>query len=209
MASSRSATRSVDEPLLEVSTDKVDTEIPSPVAGVLGDPGQRGRDRRGGVGARDRLARPQPATAPEPEAAPAQSAPAPAPEAPHQRRHPWLHLRLPRPAAAASEAFIRWRLRHPDRAQAGQREGSRSVNRQGHRRRRPDPQAGRTAAASAKATLPAAPAAPSAPAAKAPAAPQPNLHLRGRTEPMSRLRKVIATPHGRVAGGLRAVDHRH
>lgn len=25
----------VDEPLLEVSTDKVDTEIPSPVAGVL------------------------------------------------------------------------------------------------------------------------------------------------------------------------------
>ena len=38
----------VDEPLLEVSTDKVDTEIPSPAAGVL----QRivageGRDRRG------------------------------------------------------------------------------------------------------------------------------------------------------------------
>ena len=26
---------SVDEPLLEVSTDKVDTEIPSPVSGVL------------------------------------------------------------------------------------------------------------------------------------------------------------------------------
>ena len=25
----------VDEPLLEVSTDKVDTEIPSPVAGVI------------------------------------------------------------------------------------------------------------------------------------------------------------------------------
>ncbi|MDR2379246.1 MAG: hypothetical protein LBD70_07480, partial [Bifidobacteriaceae bacterium] len=25
----------VDEPLLEISTDKVDTEIPSPVAGVL------------------------------------------------------------------------------------------------------------------------------------------------------------------------------
>src|SRR6478736_8459979 len=28
-------TVAVDEPLLEVSTDKVDTEIPSPVAGVL------------------------------------------------------------------------------------------------------------------------------------------------------------------------------
>ena len=37
----------VDEPLLEVSTDKVDTEIPSPVAGTSGeDPGRRGRDRR-------------------------------------------------------------------------------------------------------------------------------------------------------------------
>ena len=38
----------VDEPLLEVSTDKVDTEIPSPVAGTLaGDQGRGGRDRRG------------------------------------------------------------------------------------------------------------------------------------------------------------------
>jgi 2-oxoglutarate dehydrogenase E2 component (dihydrolipoamide succinyltransferase) len=25
----------VDEPLLEVSTDKVDTEIPSPIAGII------------------------------------------------------------------------------------------------------------------------------------------------------------------------------
>ena len=38
-------TVSVDEALLEVSTDKVDTEIPSPVAGTLRDPG---RDRRRG-----------------------------------------------------------------------------------------------------------------------------------------------------------------
>ena len=44
----------VDEPLLEVSTDKVDTEIPSPVAGDAGeDPGRRGRDRRGGRRSRD------------------------------------------------------------------------------------------------------------------------------------------------------------
>ncbi|MGZ5402901.1 MAG: biotin/lipoyl-containing protein, partial [Aeromicrobium sp.] len=28
-------TVAVDEPLLEISTDKVDTEIPSPIAGVL------------------------------------------------------------------------------------------------------------------------------------------------------------------------------
>ena len=46
-----------DESLLEVSTDKVDTEIPSPAAGhAAGDQGQRGRDRRGRRRAgRDRL----------------------------------------------------------------------------------------------------------------------------------------------------------
>ena len=38
----------VDEPLLEVSTDKVDTEIPSPRRRRAGeDPRRRGRDRRG------------------------------------------------------------------------------------------------------------------------------------------------------------------
>ena len=37
-----------DEPLLEVSTDKVDTEIPSPgVRRAAEDPGRRGRDGRG------------------------------------------------------------------------------------------------------------------------------------------------------------------
>ena len=35
-----------DEPLFEISTDKVDAEIPSPAAGVLlADPGSRRRDR--------------------------------------------------------------------------------------------------------------------------------------------------------------------
>ena len=44
----------VDEPLLEVSTDKVDTEIPSPVAGhPARDQGRGGRDRRGRRRARD------------------------------------------------------------------------------------------------------------------------------------------------------------
>ena len=37
-----------DEPLLEVSTDKVDTEIPSPASGIAAlDQGRRGRDGRG------------------------------------------------------------------------------------------------------------------------------------------------------------------
>src|ERR1041384_7572573 len=41
----------VDEPLLEVSTDKVDTEIPSPQAGVLQRSGAEGADPVGVGGA--------------------------------------------------------------------------------------------------------------------------------------------------------------
>src|SRR5512146_211679 len=83
----------VDEPLLEVSTDKVDTEIPSPVAGILekilvGEdetvavgtqlaPIATGAESANGTGA------PAPAqvgTAPEPTpVAPAETAPAEAP----------------------------------------------------------------------------------------------------------------------------------
>lgn len=93
----------VDEPLLEVSTDKVDTEIPSPVAGVIeeilvaedetaevGAPLVRIGDGSGGGSA--------PAEAPA-EAAPAQEAPAeaaPAEEAPAQE--------APAEAAPAQEA---------------------------------------------------------------------------------------------------------
>ncbi|MFX0573027.1 biotin/lipoyl-containing protein, partial [Nocardia nepalensis] len=73
----------VDEPLLEVSTDKVDTEIPSPAAGVLSKivaaeddvvevGGELGVISEAGEA-------PAPAAAPAPEAAPA-PAPAPAPE---------------------------------------------------------------------------------------------------------------------------------
>src|SRR5687768_5720442 len=89
----------VDEPLLEVSTDKVDTEIPSPAAGVLQKIVAQ-EDETVEVGAElavigdgsdsGSAAAPAPAeeSAPEPEAAPepapqAEAAPAPAPaEAP-------------------------------------------------------------------------------------------------------------------------------
>ena len=89
---------SVDEPLLEVSTDKVDTEIPSPVAGVLSEirVNEDETVEVGSVLAVIGSPGSQPATAPEPEAAPAQSAPAPAPEAPPPAPAPRLHLRLPR-----------------------------------------------------------------------------------------------------------------
>ncbi|MFJ2156301.1 2-oxoglutarate dehydrogenase, E2 component, dihydrolipoamide succinyltransferase [Streptomyces sp. NPDC087856] len=80
-----------DEPLLEVSTDKVDTEIPSPVAGVLASI-KVAEDETVEVGAELAViddgtgapaAAPAPASEPEPEAAPApEPAPAPAAEAP-------------------------------------------------------------------------------------------------------------------------------
>jgi len=92
----------VDEPLLEVSTDKVDTEIPSPVAGVLekilvaeDDTAEVGADLAligdgsgsgGGDSARADSAQapteeavPEADAAPEPEASPEPSAPAEAP----------------------------------------------------------------------------------------------------------------------------------
>ncbi|MFT3715514.1 MAG: 2-oxoglutarate dehydrogenase, E2 component, dihydrolipoamide succinyltransferase [Gordonia sp. (in: high G+C Gram-positive bacteria)] len=95
-------TVAADEPLLEVSTDKVDTEIPSPVSGVLikivaheddvvevggqlaliGEAGEAAGDA-GGDAAPAAEAAPEPKAAPEPEpaAAPEPAAPAEAPAA--------------------------------------------------------------------------------------------------------------------------------
>jgi len=76
-------TVAMDEPLLEVSTDKVDTEIPSPAAGVLLSIAV-GEDETVEVGAALALIGAPgaaPATAPAP-AAPAPAAPAPVPAAP-------------------------------------------------------------------------------------------------------------------------------
>ncbi|MFJ6674232.1 2-oxoglutarate dehydrogenase, E2 component, dihydrolipoamide succinyltransferase [Actinosynnema sp. NPDC091369] len=81
----------VDEPLLEVSTDKVDTEIPSPVAGTLLEI-TAGEDETVEVGGRLAVigsGSPAPAAqeAPKPEPkqeAPKQEAPAPKQEAPQQ-----------------------------------------------------------------------------------------------------------------------------
>ncbi|MFE2756319.1 2-oxoglutarate dehydrogenase, E2 component, dihydrolipoamide succinyltransferase [Actinosynnema sp. NPDC059335] len=77
----------VDEPLLEVSTDKVDTEIPSPVAGTLLEI-TAGEDETVEVGGKLAVigsGSPAPAAqeAPKPAPAPAQEAPKPA-EAPAQ-----------------------------------------------------------------------------------------------------------------------------
>src|SRR5689334_284794 len=95
-----------DEPLLEVSTDKVDTEIPSPAAGVL----TRivvGEDETADVGSELAVisgdgedagsAEPAPAAAPQAEAEPEPPAPAtPSTEKPVEAEAP-----APQPAAAA------------------------------------------------------------------------------------------------------------
>ncbi|MEU1629097.1 2-oxoglutarate dehydrogenase, E2 component, dihydrolipoamide succinyltransferase [Streptomyces sp. NPDC020096] len=73
-----------DEPLLEVSTDKVDTEIPAPVSGTLLEI-VVGEDETAEVGAKLAIIGAKgaaPAAAPAPAPAPVQEAPAPAPAAP-------------------------------------------------------------------------------------------------------------------------------
>lgn len=98
----------VDEPLLEVSTDKVDTEIPSPVAGTLQEI-RVNEDETAEVGSVLAVigsGAAAPAAAPAAEApkaeAPKQEAPAPAPaEAPKQEAPA---QEAPAPAAAPAEA---------------------------------------------------------------------------------------------------------
>ncbi|MEU5039585.1 2-oxoglutarate dehydrogenase, E2 component, dihydrolipoamide succinyltransferase [Streptomyces griseorubiginosus] len=106
-----------DEPLLEVSTDKVDTEIPAPVAGVLLEI-VVGEDETAEVGAKLAVigapgaapaaaqapAAPAPApaaAAPAPAPAPAPAAPAPAPQAPSAPAPQQQTAPAPAPAPAA------------------------------------------------------------------------------------------------------------
>ncbi|WP_406377826.1 2-oxoglutarate dehydrogenase, E2 component, dihydrolipoamide succinyltransferase [Streptomyces sp. NBC_00197] len=88
-----------DEPLLEVSTDKVDTEIPSPTAGVLLEI-VVGEDETAEVGARLAVIG-APGAAPAAPAAPAEKpAPAPAPAQPQAPAAP----AAPAPAPAQAQA---------------------------------------------------------------------------------------------------------
>jgi 2-oxoglutarate dehydrogenase E2 component (dihydrolipoamide succinyltransferase) len=89
----------VDEPLLEVSTDKVDTEIPSPAAGVLTkilvaeDETVEVGAELAVIGGGDGGSAPEPAAEPEPAEAPAEPEPEPEPAqqeapAPQQEEQP-------------------------------------------------------------------------------------------------------------------------
>ena len=188
----------VDEPLLEISTDKVDTEIPSPVAGTLQEI-VVGEDETVAVGAV--LAR---IGSGAPAAAPAAETPAPAAEAPAPAAAP---AAAPAPAAAAAPANAPAPAAAPAAAapaaeasdddvttyvtplvrRLAQQQGvdlaSVTGTGVGGRIRKEDvlkaAEAAKTPAAAS------APAAPAAPALKV-------SELRGTTQPMSRLRKVIA-----------------
>ncbi len=116
----------LDEPLLEVSTDKVDTEIPSPVAGtllsitvdedetvqvgaelaVVGDPDQAGQEQGGGssdASAQDEAEEPAPTQEAPKQAAPKQEARAQ--EAPKQKAsEPETDAEPERAAASDGEA---------------------------------------------------------------------------------------------------------
>ncbi|MGW6932570.1 2-oxoglutarate dehydrogenase, E2 component, dihydrolipoamide succinyltransferase [Lentzea sp. NPDC054927] len=100
----------VDEPLLEVSTDKVDTEIPSPVAGTLLEI-SAGEDETVEVGGKLAVigsgspaqSAPAPETKPEPkQEAPQQAAPAPAPQQPAPQQS--APAQQPAQAAPAQQA---------------------------------------------------------------------------------------------------------
>ncbi|OKK08261.1 dihydrolipoamide acetyltransferase [Streptomyces sp. CB03234] len=100
-----------DEPLLEVSTDKVDTEIPAPASGVLASI-KVAEDETVEVGAELAViddGTGAPAEAPAPAAAEAQAAPAPAQEAPAQeapapQAAPSTEAEAPAPAPTAEAA---------------------------------------------------------------------------------------------------------
>ena len=208
----------VDEPLLEVSTDKVDTEIPSPVAGTLtsilvqeDDTVPVGADLAivGGSGGGGGQSAPEPAAEPEQAAAEPEPAPqAAAPEAPAPQQEDSAPESAPAPAAAApaapaasteapaaasderdAAAYVTPLVRKLA-ADNGIDLGSVTGTGIGGRIRKQDVL---DAAEAAKAPEPeaAAPAA-QAPAAAAPAAASSDTSKRGTTEKMSRLRKTIA-----------------
>ena len=205
-----------DEPLLEVSTDKVDSEVPAPVAGFLTEI-RVPEDETVEVGtvvaiisATAPSAAPAPAPAPVAPAAPAAPAAPVAPAAPAAPAAPVAPAApapvdpfpnastlaakasaapvVASPAAATGSAYVTPIVRKLAR-ELGVDLATVSGSGVGGRVRREDVEAA-AAAARAAAVAP-APVAPAAPAAKPEATREPS-PLRGTTEKMSRLRQTIA-----------------
>ncbi|MBO3733611.1 2-oxoglutarate dehydrogenase, E2 component, dihydrolipoamide succinyltransferase [Glycomyces niveus] len=190
----------VDEPLLEISTDKVDTEIPSPAAGTLLEI-RVAEDETAEVGsvlaiigsgaaaaaAPAPAAEPTPAvkSEPEPEPAPAQAEGTPtkpAPAEPETAPAPAAAPAASKPSGSYVTPLVR-KLASENGVDLAEVTGS-GV---GGRIRKEDVQA----VIDAKKAPEPAPAAAAAPAKAAPA-PAEVSPLRGRTEKMSRLRQAAA-----------------
>jgi 2-oxoglutarate dehydrogenase E2 component (dihydrolipoamide succinyltransferase) len=177
----------VDEALLEVSTDKVDTEIPSPVAGTLTSI-DVAVDSTVPVGARLAVIGGTGAVA-APAAAPAVPTPPPAagPVAPVVVTPPVVvaaPVAAVAPVAQPQDSYVTPIVRKLA-SELGVNLATVKATGIGGRIRREDVEA----AAKQTAVTPVAAAAPSAPRTSAPVATSP---LRGTTVTMSRLRKVIA-----------------
>ena len=196
-----------DEPLLEVATDKVDTEVPSPASGVLLEI-RVPEDETVEVGtvlaivgspSAAPVTAPAPAATPEAPAPATEPAPAPAPAA----------SSAPAPAAIAAPAatapvssgatgsYVTPIVRKLAKDK-GVDLSTVTGTGVGGRIRKQDVEAAAKAAEEARAAAAAAAApasqesAPAAAAKPAPAKPEVDTTLRGRTEKMSRLRQVIA-----------------
>ena len=182
----------VDEPLLEVSTDKVDTEIPSPAAGVLvsiavpADSTAAVGAVLGMIGSTSAVAAPAaPATpaAPPAPATPtvAAATPPPAPAVPVAPAAPAAPAT---PAAPPVDSYVTPLVRKLAAENNVDLTTLTGTGVGGRIRKQDVLDAAARAKGAAPAAAQAAPAAPATPAASP---------LRGRTEPLSRLRKVIAT----------------
>ncbi|WP_303324942.1 2-oxoglutarate dehydrogenase, E2 component, dihydrolipoamide succinyltransferase [Actinomyces radicidentis] len=187
-----------DEPLLEVATDKVDTEVPAPVSGtlleirveedetvevgtvlaVIGDPSAQ-------------------SAAPAPEAEekkaeePAPKAEAPKAEAPKAAEP---KEEAPSAAAVASAAYVTPIVRKLARDKGVDLTTVTGTGVGGRIRKQDVEEAAKKAEAAKAAAAPAPAAAPAAaPASKPASKPAVDTELRGTTQKMSRLRQVIAT----------------
>ena len=199
----------VDEPLLEVATDKVDTEVPSPAAGVILEI-LVAEDETVEVGTVLALIGDPSAAAPaapeapaEAPAAPSEPAPQEAPQAPAAPAQDSAQAAeaAPAPSVAASKAYVTPIVRKLARdkgvdlsAVTGTGVGGR-IRKQDVEAAAKAAQEAREAAEAAQAARAAASAAP-APAAAGGAVPSSkpavDTVLRGKTEKMSRLRQVIS-----------------
>ena len=192
----------VDEALLEVSTDKVDTEIPSPVAGTLlsidapADTTVPVGARLASIGVSGAVSAPVAAPvappivqAPVVQAPVIPAAPVAVPAAPFNS--------MPTPVAHNSDLYVTPLVRKIASDAGIDLATVRGTGVGGRIRKQDVYEAAERARVATPVATPAAPHIPSAPAASsAPAAPKvaaASSPLRGTTVPMSRLRKVIAS----------------